>query len=81
MLLLHNTNTMPAKSERQRRLFGIAYAVRQGKTDRNTVGPSVLDIVDSDMTNDEILDFAKAVEEDKMQTLSMFAEQHLRYDK
>lgn len=50
---------MPAKSKSQQRLFGMAYAVRQGKMKRNEVDDSVLDIVDSDMTDKEIEDFAK----------------------
>jgi hypothetical protein len=49
---------MPAKSKSQQRLFGMAYAVRQGKMKRNEVDDSVLDIVDSDMTDKEIEDFA-----------------------
>jgi hypothetical protein len=36
----------------------MAYAVRQGKMKRNEVDDSVLDIVDSDMTDKEIEDFA-----------------------
>ena len=48
---------MPAKSEAQRRLFSMAYAVRTGKMKRSDVGQSVLDIVDSDMTNKEISHF------------------------
>lgn len=50
---------MPAKSKSQQRLFGMAHAVRQGKMKRNEVDDSVLDIVDSDMTDKEIEDFAK----------------------
>ena len=48
---------MPAKSEAQRKLFSMAYAVRTGKMKRSDVGQEVLDIVDGDMTNEQISDF------------------------
>ena len=50
---------MPAKSKSQQRLFGMALAVRRGDLKRSEVKGSVLDIVDSDMTDKEIEDFAK----------------------
>jgi len=50
---------MPAKSKSQQRLFGMALAVRKGEMKRSDVWKEVLDIVDSDMTNKEIEDFAK----------------------
>ena len=50
---------MPAKSKAQQRLFGMALAVRRGEMKRSEADKSVLDIVDSDMTNKEIEDFAK----------------------
>lgn len=50
---------MPAKSKAQQRLFGMALAVRRGEMNRSEVGQSVLDIVDSDMTDKQIEDFAK----------------------
>ena len=50
---------MPAKSQAQQRLFGMALAVRQGKMKRSDVSQSVLDIVDGEMTDKEIEDFAK----------------------
>lgn len=50
---------MPAKSQAQQRLFGMAHAVRSGKLKRSDVNKYVLDIVNSDMTNKEIEDFAK----------------------
>lgn len=50
---------MPAKSLAQQRLFGMALAVRKGELKRNEVDKTVLDIVDGDMTNKEIEDFAK----------------------
>lgn len=49
---------MPAKSQAQQRLFGMALAVRRGDMKRSDVNDKVLDIVDSDMTNKEIEDFA-----------------------
>lgn len=48
---------MPAKSEAQRKLFGLALAVKRGIKSRDDVSDSVLKIVD-DMTEDEIRDFA-----------------------
>ena len=48
---------MPSKSESQKRLFCMAYAVRKGKLKRSEVHQSVLDIVDGDMTDQEIKDF------------------------
>ena len=49
---------MPAKSKSQQRLFGMALAVRRGEMKRGDVWREVLDIVDSDMTDKEIEDFA-----------------------
>lgn len=50
---------MPAKSQAQQRLFGMALAVRRGELKRSDVNQSVLDIVDGDMTDKQIEDFAK----------------------
>ena len=50
---------MPAKSKSQQRLFGMALAVRRGEMKRSDGWDEVLDIVDSDMTDKEIEDFAK----------------------
>ena len=50
---------MPSKSKAQQKLFGIALAVRKGEMKRSEVDKSVLDIVDSDMTDKEIENFAK----------------------
>ena len=50
---------MPAVSKSQQRLFGMALAVRRGERKRSEVNGAVLDIVDSDMTNKQIEDFAK----------------------
>lgn len=50
---------MPAKSQAQQRLFGMALAVRRGERKRSEVNDAVLDIVDSDMTNKQIEHFAK----------------------
>ena len=49
---------MPAKSKAQQALFGMAYAVRRGKMKRSDVNNDVLDIADSDMSDDDIRDFA-----------------------
>lgn len=49
---------MPAKSKSQQALFGMALAVRKGEMKRSDVNKEVLDIVDGDMTNKEIEDFA-----------------------
>ena len=51
-------------SKSQQRLFGMAYAVRTGKMKKSDVNKSVLDIVESDMTDKEIEDFAKTKHED-----------------
>jgi hypothetical protein len=48
---------MPATSKSQQRLFSMALAVRKGKLKRTEVYKSVIDIVDSDMTDKEIEDF------------------------
>lgn len=52
---------MPAKSKSQQALFGMALAIRKGKMKRSEVNKDVLDIVDGDMTNKEIEDFAKTI--------------------
>lgn len=62
-----------SKSIAQQRLFGIALAVRRGELDRNKVSDDILKIVDSDITDKALKDFAKTkhtslpykVEEDK----------------
>ena len=63
---------MPAKSKAQQRLFGMALAVRRGDMKRSEVNDKVLDIVDSDMTNKEIEDFAstKGLKEHLQEALS-----------
>ena len=50
---------MPAQSKSQQRLFGMALAVRKGELERSKVSKEVLDIVDGEMTNKEIEDFAE----------------------
>lgn len=50
---------MPAKSKAQQRLFGMALAVRRGELKKSEVEDAVLDIVNSDMTDKQIEDFAK----------------------
>lgn len=49
---------MPAVSKAQQAIFGMAHAVRKGKMKRSEVNQEVLDIVDSDMTDKQIKDFA-----------------------
>ena len=50
---------MPAKSKAQQQLFGMALAVRRGEMKRSDANKDVLDIVDGEMTDKEIEDFAK----------------------
>lgn len=50
---------MPAKSKSQQRLFGMALAVRRGEMNRSDASKEVLDIVDGEMTDKQIEDFAK----------------------
>lgn len=64
---------MPAKSKAQQALFGMALAVRKGEMKRTDVDKSVLDIVDSDMTNKEIEDFAST----KHKSLPDYIKEHL----
>lgn len=76
---------MPAKSKSQQRLFGIALAVRRGELKRDKVNKEVLDIVDSEMTNKEIEDFAstkhdglkKYIKENNMKNLKEFINEAL----
>lgn len=49
---------MPAKSKSQQRLFGMALAVRRGELKKSEVEKEVLDIVNSNMTDKDIEDFA-----------------------
>ncbi len=49
---------MPAQSKAQQALFGMAWAVRKGEMKRSEVNKEVLKIVDSDMTDKDIKDFA-----------------------
>lgn len=48
---------MPSTTKSQQRLFSMALAVRKGELPRSKVWKPVLDIVDSDMTDQEIKDF------------------------
>ena len=50
---------MPSKSKAQQRLFGMALAVRRGEINRSEVDQEVLEIVDGEMTDKQIEDFAK----------------------
>ena len=64
---------MPAKSKAQQALFGMALAVRKGEMKRSDADKSVLDIVDSDMTNKESEDFAST----KRKSLPDYIKEHL----
>lgn len=78
---------MPAKSKAQQALMGMAYAVRTGKMKRQDVDSQVLDIVDSDMSTEDMKHFAEtkrknlkdklheALEEEKK-----FTSRYPRYD-
>lgn len=50
---------MPAKSKAQRALFAMALAVRKGDMDKSEVDDEVMKIVNSDMTDKQLEDFAK----------------------
>ena len=50
---------MPSKSRAQQRLFAMALQVRRGKLKRSEVDDAVLDVVDGDMTDKQIEDFAR----------------------
>jgi predicted NAD/FAD-binding protein len=50
---------MPSKSSSQQKLFQLALIVRKGNLERSKVDQNILDIVDGDMTNKQIEDFAK----------------------
>ena len=56
---------MPAKSEKQRKLFGLALSVKRGITSRSQVSNDVLKIVDN-MSEDQIKDFAIKEEMNKV---------------
>lgn len=49
---------MPSRSRAQQRLFGMAWAVRQGKMKKKDAPKEVLDIANSKMTDQQIHDFA-----------------------
>ena len=48
---------MPAQSQQQQKLFGLALSVKRGETPRSEVSDDVLDIVDK-MSEKDIEDFA-----------------------
>ena len=62
---------MPSNSKSQQRLFSMALAVRKGELKRKDVHQSVLDIVDSEMTNKEIEEFT-VLKESSIMSLSEF---------
>ena len=55
---------MPAKSKAQQALFGMALAVRKGEMKRSEVNQNVIDIVDGDMTDEQIEHFASTPSKD-----------------
>lgn len=69
---------MPAKSEAQQRAFSMALAVRHGKMKRSEVDKSVLDIVDSDMTDAQLRHYTKLNESYRPTKLSEYI-YHQRY--
>ena len=66
---------MPAKSKSQQKLFQLALAVRNGDLKREEVSKSVLDIVDGNMTNEQIKDFT-VLEEALHISLSDYIKKH-----
>lgn len=54
---------MPTKSEKQRKLFGLALSVKKGETPRKDVGKAVLKIVDS-MGEKELEKYASTVKDE-----------------
>ncbi len=49
---------MPARSKAQQALFGMALAVRKGEMKRSEVNKEVLELVDSNISNQDLKDFA-----------------------
>ena len=71
---------MPSKSESQKRLFCMAYAVRKGKLARNKVTKAVLDIADGDMTDKDIQEFMVKEESTLMDYIKEKLEEEEGYD-
>lgn len=71
---------MPSKSESQKRLFCMAYAVRKGKIPRSKVTKAVLDIADGDMTDKEIQDFMVKESRSLMEYIEEKREEKTRYE-
>lgn len=63
---------MPAVSKAQQKLFSMALAVRKGDLAKSKVGKSVLDIVNGDMTDDEIKDFTVLKESNGIKNITDF---------
>jgi hypothetical protein len=70
--VLNKDISMPATSKSQQRLFSMALAVRRGDLKRSDVYKSVLDIVDSNMTDKEIEEFTVLKENNKHTMRSLF---------
>lgn len=63
---------MPAVSKAQQKLFSMALAVRKGDLEKSKVDKSVLDIVNGDMTDDEIKDFTVLKESNGIKNITDF---------
>jgi hypothetical protein len=71
---------MPAKSQQQQKLFGLALAVKRGEVPRSEASDEVLDIVDS-MSEKKIRDFAKTKHSElpvKIENYIMKVEDYIR---
>jgi len=66
---------MPAVSKSQQKLFCMALAVRNGELERSKVSKAVLDIVDGDMSDEQIKHFTVLKEGKK--SLSIFIQEKL----
>lgn len=58
---------MPAKSKKQQRLMGMAYAAKKGELDKSKLSPEILKIMKS-MSKSQIRDFAKTKSSDLPET-------------
>lgn len=64
---------MPSVSKAQQKLMGMAYAVRKGELKRSEVDKEVLDLVDGDMTDKQLKDFAAT----KRKPLPDYVKEHI----
>ena len=68
---------MPAVSQQQQKLFGLALAVKRGEVDRSEASDEVLNIVDS-MTEKEIEDFASTSHSELPKKVESFLRELIR---